>query len=211
MSWQRICNLLLLLLLAAPTWLCGHCGRHNSPPASSVMDLVFRRSDCSHVSVDTVHPSLLRSSSLSSPVWYHLQRLSSDVVLVSPLYVAKPPESRFPAPLSDSVWPQAHLHIFISVTSSFFTWVLVTGTVSIPYSIAGGTIILWIFPFTCGGTLLTHRTPDIFLQLFRPHCVDEYAIGSFESWHPKRLGDDSVAFRTKLKNKNVPAHIVLVT
>ena len=75
--------LLLLLLLAAPTWLWGRCGRHNSPPASSVMDLVFRRSGGSHVSVDTVHPSLLRFSSLSSSGWYHLQSLSSDVVLVS--------------------------------------------------------------------------------------------------------------------------------
>ena len=28
----------------------------------------------------------------------------------------------------------AHLHIFISVTSSFFTWELVIGTVSIPYA-----------------------------------------------------------------------------
>ena len=35
-----------LLLLAAPTWLWGRCGRHNSPPASSVsvMDFVFCRS-----------------------------------------------------------------------------------------------------------------------------------------------------------------------
>ena len=70
-----------------------------------------------------------------------------------------------------SVWPHAHLHIFISVTSSFFTWELVTGTVAIPYSIAGWTIILCIFPLTCGGTLLSHRTPDIFLQLFHPHCI----------------------------------------
>ena len=93
-------DFLHLLLLAAPTWLWDRCGRHNSPPASSVMDLVFRRSDGSHVSVDTVHTSLLRSSSLSFPGWYHLQSLTSYVVLVSPLYVAKPPESRFPAPLS---------------------------------------------------------------------------------------------------------------
>ena len=73
----------LLLLLGAPTWLWGRCSRHNSPPANSVMDLVFRRSDGSYVSVDTIHPSLLRSSSLSSPGWYHLQSLSSHVVLVS--------------------------------------------------------------------------------------------------------------------------------
>ena len=72
---------LLLLLLAAPSWLWGCCGRHNSPPASSVMDFVFHHSDGSHVSIDTVHPSLLRSSSLSSPRWYHLQSLSSYVLL----------------------------------------------------------------------------------------------------------------------------------
>ena len=59
----------------------------------------------------------------------------------------------------------------MSVTSRFFTLELVIGTVSIPYSIAGWTIILLIFPFTCGGTLLPHRTPDIFLQLFLPHGV----------------------------------------
>ena len=139
------------------------------------------RSDGSHVSVDIVLPSLLRSSSLSSLRCYHLQSLSSDVVLVSPLYVANPPQSCLPAPLRVSlslvlsfltwylsVWPHAHLHILISVTSSFFTWELVTGTVSIPYSIARWTIVLWIFPLTCGGrcTLLSHRTPDIFLHFF---------------------------------------------
>ena len=93
-----------VLLLAAPTWLRGHCGKHNSPPASSVVDFIFRRSDGSHISIDTVHPSLFRSSSFSSPRWYHLQSLSSDVVLVSPLYLAKPPQSCFPAPLCDVLY-----------------------------------------------------------------------------------------------------------
>ena len=99
------------LLLAAPTWLWGHCGKHHSPPASSVMDLVFSRSDGSRVSLDTVHQALLRPSSLSSPGWYHLQSLSSYVVLVSPLYVAKPPESRFPAPLCDTLYLQSLLDV----------------------------------------------------------------------------------------------------
>ena len=48
---------------------------------------------------------------------------------------------------SHSVWPHAHLHIFISVTSSFFMWELVTSTVSIPYSIAGWTIVLCIIRY----------------------------------------------------------------
>ena len=67
-----------------------------------------------NVSVDTVHPSLLLSSSLSSPGWYHLQSLSSYVVLVSLLYVAKPPESRFPAPLCDTLYLQSLLDVFVS-------------------------------------------------------------------------------------------------
>ena len=51
------------------SWLWGRCGRHNSPPVSSVMDFIFCRSDDSHVPVDTAHPSLRRPSSLSSPRW----------------------------------------------------------------------------------------------------------------------------------------------
>ena len=53
------------------------CGRHDSPPASSVNDIIFCCADSSYVSVDTGRPSLLRSS--SSPKLYHLQSLSSDV------------------------------------------------------------------------------------------------------------------------------------
>ena len=151
---HMVIGVVILLLLAALTWLWGRCSRHNSPPASSVMDFIFRRSDGSHVSVDTVHPSLLQSSSFSSPSWYHLQSLSSELFLVSPLtrrhhlslafLQLSVMVSTFSLSLmssfltwSLSVWPHAHLHIFIFVTSSFFTWELVAGTVSIPYSIAG--------------------------------------------------------------------------
>ena len=74
----------------------------------------LRLSDGSHVSVDTLHPSLLRSSSLSSPGWCHLQGLSTYVVLVSPLYVAKPPVSRFPAPLCDTLYLQSLFDVFVS-------------------------------------------------------------------------------------------------
>ena len=154
----------LLLLLSAPTWLWGRCGINNSPPSSSVMALVFRCSDGSHAPVDTVQPSLLRSSSLSSAVWYHLQSffLRSLGLFTWPnhfilafLHLSVTP-STFSLSLmlsfltwtwTRSLWPHAHLHIFIYVTSSFFTWELVTGPVSIPYSIAGWTILLWIFPF----------------------------------------------------------------
>ena len=89
------------------------------------MEFIFRHSDGSHVSIDTVHPSLLRSSSFSSPRWYHLQSLSSDVFLVSPLYVAKPPQSCFPAPLCDVLYIQS-----LSLMSSFLTWSLSAHVVS---------------------------------------------------------------------------------
>ena len=151
---------LLLLLRAAPTWLWGPCGRRTSPPASSVIDFIFCRSDGSHVPVDTVHPSLFRSSSLSSPGWYHLQSWSP--LFTWPNHLSRAFLHRsvilstFSLSLkfsfltwSLSVWLHAHLHILISVTSSLFTWYLVN--------------------LSCGGTLLSHRTPDIFLLLFRPH------------------------------------------
>ena len=79
------------------------------------MDLIFCRSDGSRVSVDLVHPSLFRSSSLSSPEWYHLKSLSSYVVFVSPLYVDIPPQSHFPAPLCDTLYLQSLLDAFVSI------------------------------------------------------------------------------------------------
>ena len=112
-------------------------------------------------------PSIsLRCSSFSSPRWCHLQSLSSDVVLVSPLYVAKPPQFCFLAPLCDMLYH--HMDISIVVTSSFFNWDPVSGTVSIPYSIADRTTTLWTLPLTCGGALLPHMTPDKFLLSFHP-------------------------------------------
>ena len=65
----------------------------------------------SHVSVGIVHPSLVRSSySSSSPWWYQLQSLSSDVLLSSSLPVSKPPQSRFPAPLCNVLYLRS-LHL----------------------------------------------------------------------------------------------------
>ena len=77
-----------LRLLDAITLLRGRCSRHNSPPAGSGMQFIICYPDSSHVSVDTVHPSLFYSS--SSPRWYHLHCLSSGVLLFSSLHVSKP-------------------------------------------------------------------------------------------------------------------------
>ena len=54
------------------------------------------------------------SSSSSPPRWYHLQCLSSDVVLVSYLHTSEPPQSRFPAPLLDVLYLQSLADVIIS-------------------------------------------------------------------------------------------------
>ena len=56
---------------------------HSPCRVLAVMDFVFCCPNSSHVSVDTVHPSLLRSYSSSALRWYHPQNLSSYVFLVS--------------------------------------------------------------------------------------------------------------------------------
>ena len=105
---------------------------HNSPPSSSVMVFIFCCRDGSRVSVDTVHPSLLRSSSSSSPRWCHLQNLSSYVFLVSPLHVSKLPQTRIHAPLCDIIClqylPLSLLSLSLSLSLSlmflFLKWCL---------------------------------------------------------------------------------------
>ena len=77
----------------------------------------LHRSDGSHVSVDTVRPSLLRSSSPYSPGWYHLQSLSSNVVLGSSLHVSKPPQFCCLTPLCDILY--IHTHVYY-VDMSYF-------------------------------------------------------------------------------------------
>ena len=122
--------LILLLFLAAPTWLWGRCGRHNSLPVSSVMNFIFCRSDASHVSLDTVHPYLFRSSSLSFPggtisrvfrptySWSSLLMCPNHLNLAF-LYLSAMFSTLILYLMSSfltwslSVWPRAHLHISI--------------------------------------------------------------------------------------------------
>ena len=174
-------------------------------PVNSVMDFIFRRSDGSRISVDTVHPSLLRSSSFSSPRWYHLQRLSSGVFLVSPptwpnhlslafLHLSVM-FSMFSLSLMSSfltwylsAWQHAHMRIFISVTSSYFMLELVTGTLSIPYSIGGWTIILCIFPFNMWSLVLSYRshigrlTPVVPAIHTASYCLFLYSCHHRSAW-----------------------------
>ena len=111
---------LLLLLLAAPTWLWDCCGKHNSPPASYVMDFIFCRSEDSHVPVDPVFLCFLLPGGTISGVflptqyWYRLFMWPNHHSLAFMyLYLQSPLCYR---------WPHAHRHIFISVTSRSFAW-----------------------------------------------------------------------------------------
>ena len=77
---------------------CQLCHGH---AASYIMDLIFRRSDGSRVSVDTVHPSLLRSSS-----FFFSQVVPSPQSIWS-RYVAKPSQSGFPSTLCHVIYLQS--------------------------------------------------------------------------------------------------------
>ncbi|KAM8867112.1 uncharacterized protein ACB058_005233 [Synchiropus picturatus] len=67
--------------------------------------------------------------------------------------------------------PIKNLSIFISATSSSDSCLFLSATVSKPYNIAGLTTLLYTFPFILADTLLSHITPDTFLQLFHPACT----------------------------------------
>ena len=70
--------------------------------------------------------------------------------------------------LSFLVTPIANLSIFISATSISSTCFFVTATVLSPYTIAGLTTVLYTFPFTLAGNLLSQITPDTLLHPFHP-------------------------------------------
>ena len=82
------------------------------------MDFIVCRSDGSNVTVDTLHLSLLRSFAFSYSMCYHLQSLSSDVFLVSPLDVTKPHQSCFPVPLCDVLWVKSLPDVIVSLMVS---------------------------------------------------------------------------------------------
>ena len=98
------------LLLGEPTWLWSRYGKHNSPPVSLFLDLLVCCSACPHVPVDAIHPYLLRSSSLSSPRWYHLQ---SFILFVSPLDMPKPPQTCYPVHLCAVVYFKSLPDVFL--------------------------------------------------------------------------------------------------
>ena len=131
------------------------------PSACFIHCILFLCINYSQIFPDVVMPSSLWSSSLL-PIT-SLSTLSNIVVL--PLvHMAHPSQPS----LFILVTPNENLSIFIFVTSIFLSFLLVIVTSSMPYNIAGHTIVLYIFPLTFSGTLLSQSTPVIFLQLYQP-------------------------------------------
>ena len=124
--------------------------------------VIFCCSDGYHVSVDTVHPCISASvflfffyqvipspkSSFRCVLGLVSSRFqTTSVSFFAPhvmFYTSSLSLMHYFITWSLSGWPFAHLHIFISFTSNFFTWELVINTVSIPYR----TTTLWIFLLT---------------------------------------------------------------
>ena len=67
------------------------------------------------------------------------------------------------------VTPHIHRSILVSVTSIRFSCLFVVAHVSEPYSIAGLITVLYTFPFSFTGFLLSHSTPLHFFQLIISH------------------------------------------
>ena len=73
--------------------------------------------------------------------------------------------------LSFLVNPIPNLNIFISAISISSTYFFVSTTVSSPHITADITTVLYIFPFTLAGHLLSQITLDTFLHPFHPACT----------------------------------------
>ena len=65
------------------------------------------------------------------------------------------------------VTPHIHRSILISVTSIRFSCLFVVAHVSAPYSIAGLITVVYTFPFSSTGILLSHSTPLHFFQFLQ--------------------------------------------
>ena len=70
--------------------------------------------------------------------------------------------------LSLHVTPTIHRSILILVTSIHFPCLFVVAHVSAPYIIAGLITVLYIFPSSCTGILLSHCIPLHFFQFLQP-------------------------------------------
>ena len=117
-------------------------------------------------------------------MWYHLQSLSSDVFLGSPLHVAKPPHYCFPVYLCSILYLQS---LPDAIVSHMFSQCVAARPsphlhfchfqVNCHWHCLHPALHCWLndhlvdISLNVWGIILSHRTPDIFLQLFHPHRV----------------------------------------
>ena len=131
--------------------------RHRSPP-HPVLRLLFTDTCLLHILLYIVIPPPPRLPSCPLPWYFNFHHSSAYVVFFPSLHMPEPSQSLSPQlllsfssillifavpqmysflTLSFSVTPSAHLTIFSSAASIFFTILPVTATVSIPYNTAG--------------------------------------------------------------------------
>ena len=151
-----------------------------SSPYRPVRLLARSQSSTFQISLTRVFPSCFRSSSLRFPWYIRPQHFPQYVFAISPHHnflsvifleacatLVVPRMCSFLI-LSLRITPHIHRSILISVTSISFSCLFVVAHVSAPYSIAGLITVLYTFPFSFTGILLSHSTPLHFFQCLQP-------------------------------------------
>ena len=156
-----------------------------SSPHRLVRLLARSQSSTFQISLTCVFPSCFRSSSLHFPWYISPQHFPQYVFAISPHHMPVPVQSslgdlfgslRHSCCSSDVFIPDlvfachsAHpSSIPISVTSIRFSCLFVVAHVSAPYSIAGLITVVYNFPFSFTGIILSHSTPLHFFQFLQP-------------------------------------------
>ena len=156
-----------------------------SSPHRPVRLLARSQSSTFQISLTRVFPSCFRSSSLPFPWYIRSQYFPQYVFTISPHHMPVSDQSslddlfgslRHSCCSSDVFIPDLvfachsaiHRSILISVTSIRFSCLFVVAHVSAPYSIAGLITVLYTFPFSFTGILLSHSTPLHFFQFIQP-------------------------------------------
>ena len=155
-----------------------------SSPHRPVCLLARSQSSTFQISLTCVFPSCFRSSSLHFPWYIRPQHFPQYVFTSSPHHMPAPVQSSLGDLFGSQtlvvprmcsflilylrVTPHIHRSILISVISIRFSCLFVVAHVSAPYSIAGLVTVLYTFPFSFTGILLSHSTQLHFFQFLQP-------------------------------------------
>ena len=171
----------LLLIFFLFLWLFPSCRGagmtdYLSAPHRPVRLLARSQSSTFHILLTRVFQPCFRSSSLPFPWYIRPQHFPQYVFAISPHHMPVPVQSSLGdlleacatvvVPrmssfliLSLRVTPHIHRSILISVTSIRCSCLFVVAHVSVTYIIAGLITVLYTFPFSFTGILLSHSTP----------------------------------------------------